>query len=98
MSVEATVWAWKQALKPTTKIVLLRLADHANGDGCCWPGRKSLAAWTGLSESQVKRSIRQLEELGLLEVKIRKSKDGGNWSNYYLLTMGGHTEPPGGSQ
>ncbi len=37
MSVAATQWAWRQALKPAAKLVLLALADRANDAGECWP-------------------------------------------------------------
>ncbi|MGB5255148.1 MAG: helix-turn-helix domain-containing protein, partial [Sedimenticolaceae bacterium] len=36
-------WAWRQALTPTLKLVLMALADAADDQGVCWPSVSTLA-------------------------------------------------------
>ncbi len=55
-------------IKPSEKLVLLILANHADEKGYCWPSQKTICRETCLSESAVKRAIRELEFIGLLQV------------------------------
>ena len=69
MSVRATTWVWDQPMPPSEKIVLLRLADHANPDGGdVYPSVASVAAHTGISERQVQRYIKSFVERGILVI------------------------------
>jgi len=89
MSIEASSWAWRlQGLTASQKLVLLALADHANEDGICWPGQKSISKKTGLSERTVKRARSDLEKKELISVERRPGKGGGNRSNRYILELG----------
>lgn len=66
MSVSAMSWAWKQELDPTTKFVLLALADHANDiDFTCWPSLTHLELKTGLSRPTIWKAVDRLENIGL---------------------------------
>ena len=69
MSVRATTWVWEQPMPPSEKIVLLRLADHANPDGGdVYPSIASVAEYTGISERQVQRYIKGFVERGILVI------------------------------
>ena len=64
--------AWEQDLRPTLKLVLIMLADHADpGDGTCWPSIERLAHYTGLDRRTVQRSLREMEQDGLLSSQPR---------------------------
>lgn len=52
---------------PSSKLVLLALADHANDEGLgVWPGNERLAVKVGLSIRQVQRCLGHLESHGLI--------------------------------
>lgn len=89
MSVEAMAWAWKvdANLKTHEKFILVRLADHANADGVCWPGKDSLADTCCCSKRSVDRAIERLEALGLITVEHRTSDGGKQRSNRYFLNL-----------
>ena len=83
MSVEATSWAWNippGAIGPSQRLVLLRLADHADEEWSCWPTLESLQRHTSLSERTVRTALRQLETMGALRVEQRFRRS----SRYYL--------------
>ena len=68
MSVTAMSWAWKQPLDPTTKFILLALADHANDvDFTCWPSLNSLQKKTGFSRPTIWKAIDRLVELNVMK-------------------------------
>lgn len=85
MSLRAMVWAFDQKVGSTpAKLVLLKLADHADESGRCFPGIGHLAEHCEMHRSTVMRHIRRLEELGFLNVK-RSQYEG--TSNTYTLAM-----------
>ena len=47
-------------LGPWAKVVYIYLKDHANKDGTCWPGIKTIAEGVSLSCSTVKRALYDL--------------------------------------
>jgi hypothetical protein len=53
-----------------TQRVLHALSIHADPVGCSWIGIRGLASFTGLSETNVKRAILRLGELGWLRAHI----------------------------
>jgi hypothetical protein len=55
---------WALDLAPPEKLVLLALADAANGNGLCWPGLVTIAKQTGKSRSRVVIALRRLERAG----------------------------------
>ena len=85
MSVKAMTWAWAQDCAPATKAVLLALADHADDDGICWPGRKGLAQKLGIVDRNVTRHIAHLVHTGLLKSEARHQADGTQTTNFYTL-------------
>jgi hypothetical protein len=87
MSVRAIDWAFRQQVgSPTSKLVLVKLADNANDQGKCWPSLKTIEDATELCHDSVIRHIRKLEQAGLL--KVRKRQLGGvSLSNVYQLNL-----------
>jgi len=89
-------WAWRQALTPTPKLVLMALADAADDQGICWPSVSTLAKKCTVSTRTVQRSLRVLIDSGLLMAEARKRPNGSSTSNRYLLLIaaGGNLSPP----
>lgn len=92
MSMAATKWAWTQIrdhdFTPVESLVLLRVADHADSDGACWPGTTTLAEWTGRDEKSVRRAIERLGSEGLLSRERRASESGrGRLSDRLVLAL-----------
>ena len=72
-------------LSPRAKAVLIYLKDHANKEGACWPGIKTIAAGVSLSRSTVKRALDDLVKAGLLEKFHRWRENGSLSSNLYRI-------------
>lgn len=67
MSLDATRWAWMQGdLRPIQKLILLALADRENGQGFAYPSHAALVSDTGADLKSVKKSLKELAELGLI--------------------------------
>lgn len=63
--------------------VLRRFAD--NKTGACFPSRKTLAMRSRLSVSTLDRALKELDEAGAIEVKVRRSEAGDYTSNLYVV-------------
>ena len=72
-------------LSPRAKAVYIYLKDHANKEGTCWPGIKTIAAGVSLSRSTVKRALDDLVKAGLVEKSIRWRENGSLSSNLYRI-------------
>ena len=72
-------------LGPRAKAVYIYLKDHANKEGICWPGIKTIAAGVSLSRSTVKRALDDLVRAGLVEKSNRWRGHGSLSSNLYRL-------------
>ena len=72
-------------LSPRAKVVLIYLKDHANKQGTCWPGINTIAAGVSLSRSTVKRVLRELMQVGLIEKDHRWRENGSLTSNLYRI-------------
>ena len=94
MSVRAMSWAWTQACPPTSKTVLLALADHADDDGVCWPGRQGLAQKLRITDRNVTRHLSRLQAIGLISSEARYRPDGSRTSNVYHLLGVSNMTPP----
>lgn len=88
MSIRAIAWAFEQDVPPTSKLVLLKLADNANDEGWCWPAQSTLARHTSLTRETVNRHISKLESAGLLTIK-RRTQESVNLPNHYRLNLRG---------
>lgn len=87
MSVELMGWAFKQDIRPGPKLVLLSLADHANGHTrLCIPGQKAIAEQCSMSVRTVQRHLETLEASGLItrEARMRGEGRGRTSDRYYL--------------
>lgn len=79
-------WWVRQELKQIKTragiLVYLTLRTYRKQDtGECYPGMKKLCKDTGLSRQSVSAGIRELEELGLIEVKQAKWKATNRFAN-----------------
>ena len=87
MSLDLMSWAFKQPVDPGPKLVLLALADHANGQtGLCIPGQKLLAEQCSMSVRTVQRHLMALEDEGYVrrEARMRGAGRGRTSDRYYL--------------
>src|SRR5437773_416993 len=85
MSVRAITWAFKQRVgKPSAKLVLVNLADHADDDCKCWPSLRTITARTELSRDTVVRSIRLLKMKGFIRVVHRHNGRSLSSNMYYV--------------
>lgn len=85
MSGKVVGWAFDQRVgSPTTKLVLVKLADNANDDGMCWPSVATQAADTELCDRTITREIKKLETSGLIRVEQRLTSRGQVSNVYYL--------------
>lgn len=68
MSLDASIWAWKQRpLRPSFKLLLLALADRAGHDDTTWPSKAALAYDTGLDRKTIIEGLQILQQLGFIE-------------------------------
>lgn len=74
-----------QELSHRAKAVYIYLKDHADKDGICWPGIKTIAAGVSLSRSTVKRALDDLVRAGLVEKTQRWRENGSLSSNLYQI-------------
>lgn len=78
MSVPAFAWALEQGrshrLSASDRIVLIYLADKANGARVCWPGQETIAEWTGLTSRTVRAALGRLAKTGLIRLEERPGK------------------------
>lgn len=94
MSVQAMAWAIdlrEPKLQPTTKLVLLLLANRSNPDNneSCWPSRRTIAAEAGIQPAAVSKHLRKLEDEGLVSRVRRVRGDGSQTSNLYRVNRPG---------
>jgi len=93
MSLQATIWGWKQLnITSTEKIVLLDLCDRANDANVCWPKQKTIANRTRLTERTVCTVLAKLEALKLIHRKSRNvnRKRTSDWITLLIRPL----EPP----
>lgn len=67
--------------------VYIYLADRANKDGICWPAIPTIARDLKLSESTVRRALRDLRKQGLLQTNQRYRENGGTSSLQFTLVV-----------
>ncbi|MGA0561712.1 helix-turn-helix domain-containing protein [Ancylobacter sp. VNQ12] len=99
MSHEAQTWVSKldTRLGPSTRFVLVALANYANDDDLAWVARRRIAEYTELSLATVTRSLRELEERGLIAREERTRDNGSRTTDMIRLNVGfvpAPTTPP----
>lgn len=80
-------WAWSAALPPTSKLVLMALADIADDLGICWPSHPTLAAKCSLTDRTLRRALCLLQAQKLVFIQPRFKTDGSRTSNRYQLAV-----------
>ena len=68
--------------------VFLYLLDHANKQGECWPSIPTIAEDLKISESTVRRAVKELKKAGLLTTEQRFRQNGGKSSLCYKIKSG----------
>ncbi|MFC1602321.1 helix-turn-helix domain-containing protein [Pseudomonadota bacterium] len=82
-------WAWRQNLRPTSKLILMAIADSADDQGICWPAVPTVAAKCSVSDRTVQRVIQMLTADGLMIAEERYRPNGSRASNRYQLQIEG---------
>ena len=80
-------WAWSKALPPTSKLVLMALADIADDLGVCWPSHPTLAAKCSLTDRTLRRVLSLLQAQKLVFIEPRFNTNGSRTSNRYRLAV-----------
>jgi len=94
MSLKATNWAWEQELKPGPKLVLMSIADWANGKHvACEASLSQISDRCCVSKSTVIRYLETLEEDGFLKREYRTRENGGLARNYFTILVGDDKTP-----
>lgn len=66
--------AWSVPLPPSTKLLLIALADRGDKGGKSWPSRQMLSTQTGLSTASISRHLNELIEAGLVAQQRRRQR------------------------
>ena len=72
-------------LNHRARSVYMYLKDHADKDGQCWPGIKTIAADLNISVSTVRRALNDLCRAGFMSKTYRWRENGSYSSNLYQL-------------
>lgn len=72
--------------------VYLYLRGRANREGVCWPAIPTMARELKMSESTVRRGVRDLEKAGFLTVAKRYRMNGADSANCYRCKMSSQIE------
>lgn len=67
--------------------VYIYLYDRADKNGECWPSVKTIAGDIKLSPATVRRAIKDLKKVGLIETKQRYREKGGKTSLLYKIRI-----------
>lgn len=97
MSAPAFGWALERGaalnLPAADRLVLIYLADMANGEKVCWPSQGTIEHFTGLAPKTVRTSLHRLADIPLIRVETRA----GYSSRYHILRdtpVNGAHQPP----
>ena len=86
MSVSMMAEVWQlDCLRPSEKLLLLAIADHANDEGVCYPSADRLQKKCGFSTATYAKYSHILTDSGLITKKPRASTSEGRQTN--LLTI-----------
>lgn len=94
MSFRASHWSVHEVrgLRPVEKILLLVLSEYADDRDCAWPSQDVLAEEVEVSLSTLRRALRRLQVLGLIEREDRwvmdERGDTHRATNVYRLRVG----------
>lgn len=83
MSIKIMTWVWENSpYEGSALLIHLRLADHANDDGFCYPSQKGLASAARCTDRYVRTILKQMVADGYVEVV---SVSNGRTNNSYQL-------------
>ena len=68
--------------------VYLYLRGRANQEGVCWPAIPTMARELKMSDSTIRRALRDLVREGFLVIEERQRESGADSSNKYILKPG----------
>ena len=77
---------YRSRLPQRAILVYMYLCARADQKGTCYPSFKTIARDLKVSDSTVKRAIRELVNEGYIQKISRTRKNGGKSSNLYILT------------
>ena len=80
-------WAVKQDLPAAKKCLLLIVANNASGEGWFFHSYKQLASDAGLSKRSAQNYMKEFEDRGLIEKKVRQRDNGSFTTNEWCLSM-----------
>jgi predicted transcriptional regulator len=80
-------YLYKMDLPHRAFTVYLYLLDRANKDGECWPSVNKIAGDIKLSPATVRRAIKDLRKVGLIETKQLYRNEGGKSSLLYRVKL-----------
>jgi GntR family transcriptional regulator len=76
---------YQSDLSHRARAVYMYLKDHADSEGKCWPGIRTISAELRLSRSTVKRALDDLCKAELISREFRWRENGSHSSNLYRL-------------
>ncbi len=76
---------YASGMKLRAKAVYMYLRSRCDKEGKCFPSVKTIAKDLDISESTVKRALRELESHGYIKKIARYRANKGNTSNLYFL-------------
>lgn len=76
---------YASGMKLRAKAVYMYLRSRCDKEGKCFPAIKTIAKDLDISESTVKRALRELESYGYIKKVARLRENKGNTSNMYFL-------------
>ena len=83
MSIQALSWSIKQQTSnPTTKLVLILLANYCDEKHSCYPSEKHLANLVGVSDRTIRRCLKELVDKKLISIQAREGT-----SNRYFVRV-----------
>jgi hypothetical protein len=90
VSNKAITWAYAQTeLKPGPRFVLVTLADMADQEHSCYPGKVLLKTLTGFGLTAITTHLETLATGGYLATERRHKKNGARTSDRYYLDVDG---------
>ena len=88
MSFQVMSWAVeRECPTPTSKLILILLANYADEHNSCFPSRERISKLSNCDERTVRRSLKQLQDLGLIRIESRHTTEGRQTSNRYFICL-----------
>ncbi len=86
MSIRLMTRVWGLALKPSVKLILLKLCDNASDEGLAWPSIDRIARETGCSRRTVQYQIKAFIDNEIIWLPFG-SGGGRGRPNHYQIDM-----------